>query len=98
MTDERREQIRRSNRRSYRRYSEKYAAHEKARRDAHMELYREDGRKLAAARKAKGLRQCDLAPLVGVTGACISMWETGRMRYDPRRFDGVFGENWEARG
>lgn len=96
MTEERREQVRRSNRRSYLRHAEEYAAREKARRDAHMEVYGMDGRRLAAARRAKGLLQRDLAALVGVSGGCISMWETGRSAYDPRRFDGVFGEKWEA--
>lgn len=33
--------------------------------------------RLASARKAKGLRQSDLATLIGVTPASVSNWETG---------------------
>ena len=96
VSEERRAQQRKGNRRCYIRHAEEYAAHEKARRDAHMRIYGADGRRLAAARKAKGLYQRDLAALVGVTAGCISMWETGRMAYDPRRFDGIFGDGWET--
>ena len=96
VTEERRAQIRASRRRRYIARAEEICRAEKARRDEHMKLYGADGRRLAEARKARGMFQREVAALLGVSVGCVSMWETGRMQYDPRRLDAVFGENWEA--
>lgn len=45
-----------------------------------MDLYEQLGRKVAAARKSKGMTQADLANIIGMTRASIANIETGRQR------------------
>jgi transcriptional regulator with XRE-family HTH domain len=45
-----------------------------------MDVYIQFGRKVAAARKGKGMTQADLAKMVSLTRASVANIETGRQR------------------
>jgi transcriptional regulator with XRE-family HTH domain len=45
-----------------------------------MDVYLQFGRKVAAARKGKGMTQADLAKMVSLTRASVANIETGRQR------------------
>lgn len=59
---------------------DKVAARRKAYREANKDKVAAQQKGIALARKAQGMTQSELAAIVGVTQATVSMWETGALK------------------
>lgn len=86
--DEARERIRRGRETDKKRTR---AARQMAYRAEMREVYREEGERLQAYRRALGLKQREVAELAGVSVALVSQWETGTAPYDVERIREIPG-------
>ena len=59
---------------------DRIAAQQKAYREANKDKVAARQKSIALARKARGMTQIELAAIVGVTQATVSLWETGAVK------------------
>lgn len=59
---------------------DKVAAQQKAYREANKDKLAARQKSIALARKARGMTQIELAAIVGVTRATVSLWEAGAVK------------------